>query len=746
MSKTRIRHVPGILLLLLLFSVTGTTQFSASDSTEFIKGADVSFIPQIEDLGGVYSNEGVPQDPLTIFKDHGVNYIRLKLWHTPDEDYNNLEKILVMARRIEDQGLKFLLNFHYSDDWADPGKQTKPVAWEGLSFEVLKDSVYQYTKHVIQALNDQGTLPEMVQVGNEITPGMLWPDGRVGGSYDTPQQWQQFGELLKSAILGVRESCAGGDSIQIMIHIDRGGSNSGSRWFFDNLHAENVEYDIIGLSYYPWWHGTLGQLTSNLNDLAARYDKDIIVVETAYPWTLQWYDSQPNIVGSGNDLHAGYPASVLGQSLFLRDLIQIIRNTNNQKGIGLFYWAPEYISVEPLRSPWENCALFGFNGDALNSMDVFLEEPIDIPAVNVTVRLNTATLMDTLQENHYTQIRGEVSGLTVNDLPDGQRVTWEEDSELILENAGGDYWEVTFQMYPGDELSYKFWTGFGFRQGTFQRLGWEGPITPPPGFTGNRRVFVAGEQDTVLNLQYYNSTSDYKDQYWRPFESKEDSTAIYFRVNMGKLMDSGRFDPDVNGPIAVRGDAATSGGQLDWDVSKVILQREEYSVNNESFWAGTCYIANSDVADAIPIQYKFYVENDSEIGWENSIPNRQVYTTGSDTTLHWQYFDESGSTSLVDPENSKLGMSFRLRPNFPNPFNQQTRIQYALENPTFVTLKVYNLQGKLVSVLVQEEQAPGTYSRVWNAEVNGNIIPTGIYFIHLETEYGLQTQKMLFVK
>ncbi|MGH7455536.1 MAG: glycoside hydrolase family 53 protein, partial [bacterium] len=445
----------------------------------------------------------MPQDPLKIFKDHGINYIRLKLWHTPNENYNNLEKILYMAKRIKDRELKFLLNFHYSDTWADPGRQRKPAAWVGLPFEALRDSVYAYTKNVMRALYDQQTLPEMVQIGNEITPGMLWNDGRVGGAFDTPQQWSNLGELIKAGVRGVRESCEAGDSVRLMIHLDRGGDNAACRWYFNNLLSQGVEFDVIGLSYYPWWHGTLNQVRANLNDLAVRYGKDLIVAETAYPWTLQWFDNIGNIVGSANQLHAGYPATVDGQAAFLAELIKIVRNVRDQKGKGVFYWAPEYISVQPIGSPWENNALFDFTGNVLSSMQVFLEEPPNLAPIHVTIRLNTSTLMDTLQPHHFTQIRGEVSGVSSNVLPDEKRVTWESDSELILKNTGGDYWEITIALFPGDTLSYKFWSGFNRTRGTFQRLGWEGPITPAGNLSGNRRVFVAGESDTVINAQYY---------------------------------------------------------------------------------------------------------------------------------------------------------------------------------------------------------------------------------------------------
>ena len=734
---------------LLLLSKTAHAQ---TDSTAFIKGADVSFIPRIGDLGGVYKVNNIPQDPLRVCKDHGFNFIRLKLWHTPAQNYDNLEKILYMARRIKDRELKFLLDLHYSDTWADPGRQRKPAAWAGAPFAALRDSVYLYTKSVMQALHAQQTLPEMVQLGNEITPGMLWNDGRVGGNFETPQQWRNLGELLKAGVRGVRESCEAGDSVRIMIHLDRGGDNAACRWYFDNLISQNVAFDVIGLSYYPWWHGTLNAMRANLDDLALRYGKDLVIAETAYPWTLQWSDGVGNIVGNANQLHAGYPATVEGQTAFLRELLKIVRNVRNQKGKGIFYWAPEYISVQPLGSPWENNTLFDFSGNVLPSMKTFLEEtPVLIP-IHVTLRLNTSTLMDTLRAGHFTQIRGEVSGISFNTLPDGKGITWESDSELILRNLGGDYWETTFQMFPGDVLSYKFWTGFGPAQGTFQRLGWEGPITPAGNFSGNRRVFVAGQRDTVVSLQYYNSTGDTKTQYWRPFESKEDTLAVYFRVNMAKAMASGRFDPNVNGPVTVRGEATASGGSLDWNSSKVMLQREEFSVSGGSFWSGVCYVPKSAMQTGAVLEYKFFIENDSQNGWENGIANRglalhpALAAARSDTTIHWVYFDEPGAATRVD-EAQTIPLAFQLAQNHPNPFNPQTRISYAIKKTMLVNLKIYDTYGKLITTLVQQSQPAGSYVVTWNAQQKtGMPLAAGIYFIRLETEGGIATRKALLLK
>lgn len=738
---------------LFLFISSAISQ-SSEDSSGFINGADLSFLPEMEDLGGIYYNDdGVPQDAIQIFKDHGFDYVRLKLWHTPDEDYNNLEKILFMSTRIKNDSMKILLNFHYSDTWADPGKQYKPAAWEGLTFEILKDSVYQYTKKVLQALNNQGTLPDMVQIGNEINPGMLWNDGRVGGQYDTPAQWANLGALINEGIRGIRDSGEGADSVKIMIHIANAANNSGCRWFFDNLTAHVSDFDYIGLSFYPWWHGTLDAVRTNLNDLALRYNKNIIIVEMAYPWTLDWNDDNGNIVGSTDQLHDGYHATVSGQTNYLRELIKIVHNVRDQRGKGVFYWAPDWISVEPVGSSWENVTLFDFNEQVLSSMDVFLEKPIDLTPVNVTIRANTASHWDTLQPYHFAQIRGEVSGNSYGTLPDGKEVTWEADCDLIMNNIGGDYWEAKFQMYPEDMLTYKFWTGYTIDQSTYLRLGWEGPIIPPNGLGGDKRIIIAGERDTVISLQFYNSLGVAADQYWYPYEQKQDSLAVYFRLNMSGVTSSGRFDPAINGPVAVRGDALNSGGSLDWDTSKVILQQEEYSINNGSFWSGVCFIPLNAIDPGDTLRYNFFIENDSQNGWENNISYRELKFTDSlvqgnrDTTLHWVYFDETAVSGIVNPQIRFSPQHYQLYQNFPNPFNNQTRIRYRVDKSGFVSLKVYDVRGRLISTLVHHKQMPGIYSIYWSASNdNGSVLPSGIYYIRLETAYGRQSRKMLLLK
>ncbi len=368
-------HIAGPLVALALLvgcgeSATQPDNGLAPDTFDIVIGGDVSFLAEIEDNGGTYSDTDGEKDLLLLMKEHGFESIRLRLWHTPAGSYNTLEQVKAMAARIDAAGMELFLDFHYSDSWADAGTQNKPAAWSALTFDVLVDSVYQYSHDVTASLRSQGTVPAMVQIGNEISSGMLWPDGRVGGVYDTPQQWDQLVALLDAGRRGVLDAAAN-QPPEIVIHFSNGGDNAACRWFFDALAAHGLQYDAIGVSYYPKWHGTLAQLRYNLNDLASRYQRDVYVVETAYPWTFDWVDDTNNIFGSEADLHAGYPATVAGQSAFLRALGGIVAVVPGGRGGGIYYWSPEWIAVEGVPSAWENATLFDFDGTMLPSMEAF---------------------------------------------------------------------------------------------------------------------------------------------------------------------------------------------------------------------------------------------------------------------------------------------------------------------------------------------------------------------------------------
>jgi len=247
-------------------------------------GADISFLPQIENGAarfagrtGRFFENGQEVDAIELLKAHGFNSIRLRIFVNPENEkgyspvqgFCGLDSTLSMARRIEAAGMGFLLDFHYSDYWADPQQQNKPLAWADLDYETLKDSLRSYTTAVLRAMERQGTLPDMVQIGNEINHGFLWPDGHIGNL-------DQLAGLLQAGVEGAE---AAAPDMPVMMHLALGGQNGEARFWLDNMLARGVRFDIIGISYYPRWHGTLEDLSANLHDLIARYHKPVNVVE-----------------------------------------------------------------------------------------------------------------------------------------------------------------------------------------------------------------------------------------------------------------------------------------------------------------------------------------------------------------------------------------------------------------------------------------------------------------------------------
>ena len=293
-------------------------------AADYAIGADLSFLKQAEDRGTVFKDNGQPKPGLQIFKDHGYSWIRLRFFHTPTRLPNNLEYTIAMAREAQKLGFKFLLNFHYSDTWADPGKQFIPKAWEGKSHEELVQAVFDYTRDSVAALREAGVHPDMVQVGNEITQGMLWPDGKL------PDHWDNFADLLKAGINGVEAGRGNRPRPLLMIHIDRGADVKGTKAFFDKINAYKIPFDVIGQSYYPWWHGTLLDLRENLDFMANEYHKDIIVVEAAYNWRPAEYRNKP----------APFPETPEGQKEFLEEVNRMVMNTPHNLGKGVFWWEP----------------------------------------------------------------------------------------------------------------------------------------------------------------------------------------------------------------------------------------------------------------------------------------------------------------------------------------------------------------------------------------------------------------------
>jgi arabinogalactan endo-1,4-beta-galactosidase len=365
-------------LFILSFIMIAAGNFLSANQP-FLKGGDISILQAIEDHGGIYRVEGVPADPLVIFKEHGCNAMRLRLFHTPlgtSPLVNDLAYTQALGARIREAGMELLLDIHYSDTWADPGHQHKPKAWEDLEFDQLEKTVYDYTREVIEQMRKAGAMPSIVQIGNEIGPGMLWDAGRVGGDFNKPRQWRQLGRLLSAGVRGAREG-AGKEPIRTMIHVQMGGDVERTRWFFDHLEREGVDYDLIGLSYYPWWHSGgrgLEPLKQNLAATIERFGKDVMVVETAYPWRPN-NDDPTRLLHRGKlrPLVPGLPASKESQKAFLEAIIQAVRDAPEGAGRGVFYWAPEYIPSDKLKPGRAHLSLFDEGGNVLPGMEAFLE-------------------------------------------------------------------------------------------------------------------------------------------------------------------------------------------------------------------------------------------------------------------------------------------------------------------------------------------------------------------------------------
>lgn len=359
---------------------------------EFMIGHDVSSLLSVEASGGKFYDQGIQEDALEILRRYGANYVRLRLWNDPYDENGtpygagtcDLETVLTLARRAKEKGLKWLLDFHYSDFWADPGKQFPPKAWMGFSAEQLERAVYDFTRETIGSCAAAGLTPDMVQVGNELTNGLLWPLG----------QKPNFDNISKFVNAGVRAVRDTAPDAMVMIHLDNGGNHPMYVEWFDNFFARGGDCDVIGLSYYPTWHGTVEELRANMLDIAPRYGKPLILAEVSHAFSLESYaqwenreDRKGAAAKAENHKHVPYPATPEGQVRFVKDLLTLLQEIPHGLGKGLFWWESTWIPVPnvgwaeepgweyvhekgPGGNEWANQTLFDFDGNALPALEV----------------------------------------------------------------------------------------------------------------------------------------------------------------------------------------------------------------------------------------------------------------------------------------------------------------------------------------------------------------------------------------
>ena len=364
---------------------------------KFYKGMDLSTIKEVEGLGGRFYDHGEEKDVFEILKSYGMNAVRLRLWNDPygpdgtpyGAGTNDLPTTLELAKRAKAQGMEVLLCMHYSDFWADPGKQRVPKAWRGMDAEQLTEEVYSFTRDTLLAMRRAGAFPDLIQVGNELTNGMLWPQGKLleCGNYDN---------LAKFVSAGIRAVRSLDQEIPSMIHLDNGGNAPMYRDWFDHYLERGEDFQIIGLSYYPFWHGSLEELKNNMNDLAVRYGKELVIAEVSMGFTMADYGVYEKLAQEERKGYATkpelvekleFPMTKKGQADFMKALFAVIDQVPENKCSGFFYWEPAWIPVPgsgwaneaalqyieekgPGGNEWANQALFDYEGQSLPALEV----------------------------------------------------------------------------------------------------------------------------------------------------------------------------------------------------------------------------------------------------------------------------------------------------------------------------------------------------------------------------------------
>lgn len=359
------KHGKCVGVLLLACLACGPRASRAQPARNWLVGGDISALTVLEQQGAVFHDNGKQGDVIAVMCARGCNCFRLRIFVNPSGKgmvVNDTAYTLALAKRIKAVGATLLLDFHYSDTWADPGQQFTPAAWEHLNGEALEEMVQTYTHNTLRRFEMEGALPEYVQIGNEIDPGLLWPSGKLWNAGDPDTQLGAFTRLLKAAARGVL-SVGSNRPPRIVIHISCGGNWEQVKRFFRRAEMRGVPYDVIGLSFYPWWHGTMADIRETTHAAASQFNKDVWVVETAFPWRSMHARQRYKME------NMEHPQTPQGQAQFVRDLIRIVRTVPDNHGLGVLWWHPESIPVDGVHV-WHGgeTALFDDKGNALQAL------------------------------------------------------------------------------------------------------------------------------------------------------------------------------------------------------------------------------------------------------------------------------------------------------------------------------------------------------------------------------------------
>ncbi|MFA5235580.1 MAG: glycosyl hydrolase 53 family protein [Bacilli bacterium] len=420
---------------------------------DFMMGVDASMVHQILESGGKYYNQdGVEQDVFQIMALAGVNYLRVRVWNDPTSPIGingggdlDLETAFWIAQRARMVNMKIIIDLHYSDTWADPENQEKPYAWELLTFDELKTAVHDYTYEAVKYFKDRGITPYMIQIGNEINNGMIYPDGKL--VWNDATSYDKLADLLKAGIAGAKEA---DEWIDTIIHLADGGKWPIFDSFFTNMESRGVEYDVIGASFYPFYHGTMASLKTNLENIAEKFDKPVFVAEASYGYTHLSHNYAANIFGPNQEENGGYLATIQGQATSIRDIIDVVANVPDNMGLGIIYWEPAWLPVpgagwaeNGTMATWSNQALFTYGGRALPSINVFnavrADAEVNVALVGlksdtIEVNLNIASQVETESE-----MPTQVIALNNLDAYIYADVDWDDAEETYAESHVGNH-------------------------------------------------------------------------------------------------------------------------------------------------------------------------------------------------------------------------------------------------------------------------------------------------------------------
>ena len=718
MLKERSMRISFTLSITLLVINIYTANLKAQ---QFYFGNDLSYVNQMEDCGADFKEWGESKDVYQIYADHGNNLVRVRLWNNPQwqngleqpegvkSQYSNFEDVVETIQRSKNAGMQVLLDFHYSDFWADPGRQVVPGSWyfvAGQSEEGLADSVYNYTFKTLQKLDAMGLMPEMVQVGNETNSGMLrhrTMNSEYEGEQGLSSDWTRHAKMFNAGIKGVRDaSDSAGVDVKIALHY--AGVGSGLDWWFENAIDYGItDFDVIGFSYYYAWHGSnISTVASQVARLNNTYpDKEIVILETGYPWTSQNFDNSGNII---TDVAPGYtPPSRTTQQRYMVDLSRAVMNAG---GDGVIFWESAWVSTD-CRTPWGQGSSHDhvafFEPDTYDYIQTGGGGWMDSTIYEGTSKKQTIFRVNMSGEDTSNGVYVELSN---NDAVEKKRMYHE----------GRSIYTYVDYLNQDDSGSYIFYKGDA--PGVSETV-------PDSCTSGSGRSFeVTPDGDNIFAYEWGTCTSLTGET------EPEPEITLTLAVDMtgistaGGVYVTGDFNEDAGGNWSI--DQMTAEGSNIYSYTIVVDEGEE---------GGWYFLNGNDWGDreTVPSECVGYYNSDRGFFIEDEAVT-YAYKFGSCETFDYE--------PVSNEEEEEIPYRGALHQNYPNPFNPSTQITYEIEKSTFVELSLYNLLGQKVKTIESGFRTAGLHKVRFEAEN----LPSGTYLYKLTTEGFTENKKLMLIK